>query len=89
MMGDSEAAMIAVEQGCSIDEAKVAMGEPAALKRLGNAEDVADVVAFLASGAARFLTGVALPVTEYCADLPARAKRIRQTTARGGMANGL
>lgn len=63
MMGDSEAAMIAVEQGCSIDEAKVAMGEPAALKRLGNAEDVADVVAFLASGAARFLTGVALPVT--------------------------
>lgn len=63
MMGESEAAMIAADQGCSIDEAKAAMGDPAALKRLGEAEDVADVIAFLASDAARFLTGVALPVT--------------------------
>jgi 3-oxoacyl-[acyl-carrier protein] reductase len=33
-----------------------------ALKRIGKAEDVADVVAFLASDAARWITGVSIPV---------------------------
>ena len=33
-----------------------------ALKRIGNAEDVADVVAFLASDAARWITGASIPV---------------------------
>jgi 3-oxoacyl-[acyl-carrier protein] reductase len=33
-----------------------------ALKRLGKAEDVADVVAFLASDAARWITGASIPV---------------------------
>ena len=33
-----------------------------ALKRIGNAEDVADVVAFLASDAARWITGESVPV---------------------------
>lgn len=63
LMGESEAAMIAEEQGLTVDQAKAAMGEPAALKRLGEAGDVADVVAFLASDGARFVTGIALPVT--------------------------
>jgi NAD(P)-dependent dehydrogenase (short-subunit alcohol dehydrogenase family) len=33
-----------------------------ALKRIGKPEDVADVVAFLASGAARWITGASIPV---------------------------
>ena len=33
-----------------------------ALKRIGNPEDVADVVAFLASDAARWITGASIPV---------------------------
>ena len=33
-----------------------------ALKRIGNPEDVADVVAFLASDKARWITGASVPV---------------------------
>jgi 3-oxoacyl-[acyl-carrier protein] reductase len=33
-----------------------------ALKRLGKPEDVADVVAFVASDAARWITGTSIPV---------------------------
>jgi 3-oxoacyl-[acyl-carrier protein] reductase len=33
-----------------------------ALKRIGKSEDVADVVAFLASDAARWITGASIPV---------------------------
>ena len=33
-----------------------------ALKRIGKPEDVADVVAFLASDAARWITGASIPV---------------------------
>ena len=33
-----------------------------ALKRLGKPEDVADVVAFIASDAARWITGASIPV---------------------------
>jgi NAD(P)-dependent dehydrogenase (short-subunit alcohol dehydrogenase family) len=33
-----------------------------ALKRLGKPEDVADVVAFLASAGARWITGASVPV---------------------------
>lgn len=63
LMGESEAHMIAAEHGVSIDEAKTLMAEPSALKRLGEADDVADVVAFLASEDARFVTGTAIPVS--------------------------
>jgi NAD(P)-dependent dehydrogenase (short-subunit alcohol dehydrogenase family) len=34
----------------------------AALKRIGKPEDVADVVVFLASDAARWITGASIPV---------------------------
>ncbi len=40
---------------------EVALGMQA-LKRLGKPEDVADVVAFVASGAARWITGASIPV---------------------------
>jgi len=40
---------------------EVALGMQA-LKRLGKAEDVADVVAFLASDSARWITGASIPV---------------------------
>jgi 3-oxoacyl-[acyl-carrier protein] reductase len=40
---------------------EVALGMQA-LKRLGNPEDVADVVAFLASDGARWITGASIPV---------------------------
>ncbi len=40
---------------------EVALGMQA-LKRLGKPEDVADVVAFLASDAARWITGASIPV---------------------------
>jgi NAD(P)-dependent dehydrogenase (short-subunit alcohol dehydrogenase family) len=40
---------------------EVALGMQA-LKRIGKAEDVADVVAFLASDAARWITGASIPV---------------------------
>jgi NAD(P)-dependent dehydrogenase (short-subunit alcohol dehydrogenase family) len=33
-----------------------------ALKRIGRPEDVADVVAFMASDAARWITGASIPV---------------------------
>ncbi|MEQ1688406.1 MAG: SDR family NAD(P)-dependent oxidoreductase [Sphingopyxis sp.] len=63
LMGESEAHLIAAEHGVSFDEAKALMAEPAALKRLGEADDVADVVAFLASEDARFVTGTAISVS--------------------------
>ncbi|MEQ1508894.1 MAG: SDR family NAD(P)-dependent oxidoreductase [Sphingopyxis sp.] len=63
LMGESEAHLIAAEHGVSFDEAKTLMAEPAALKRLGEADDVADVVAFLASEDARFVTGTAISVS--------------------------
>jgi 3-oxoacyl-[acyl-carrier protein] reductase len=40
---------------------EVALGMQA-LKRLGTPEDVADVVAFVASNAARWITGASIPV---------------------------
>ena len=33
-----------------------------ALKRMGKPEDIADVVAFIASDAARWITGASIPV---------------------------
>jgi len=48
-----------VLQGMAGREAALAMQ---ALKRIGKPEDVADVVAFLASDAARWITGAGIPV---------------------------
>lgn len=44
------------------DEAKAAIYENTPLKRLGRPEDVAEAVVFLAGDAARYITGVVLPV---------------------------
>jgi 3-oxoacyl-[acyl-carrier protein] reductase len=40
---------------------EVTLGMPV-LKRIGNPEDVADVVAFVASDGARWITGASIPV---------------------------
>src|SRR5579864_7653356 len=58
-----EAVKGAVEKAVTKTEAgrDVALGMQA-LKRLGKPEDVADVVAFVASDAARWITGASIPV---------------------------
>ena len=62
-MGEAEIKFIAMERGVSEEEARKLFGEVAALGRAGQAEEVADVVAYLAGPRSGFLTGVALPVS--------------------------
>lgn len=61
-MGDAEYEFYATMHGCTIEEAKARIAEATALKRGCTAEEVADVVAYLAGPASAYLTGVALPV---------------------------
>jgi len=61
-MGDAEYEFHAGMEGTSVEEAKAHMASGAALKRGCTADEVADVVAFLAGPASGYLTGVALPV---------------------------
>jgi NAD(P)-dependent dehydrogenase (short-subunit alcohol dehydrogenase family) len=46
----------------TLDEFYAGQGEPIPLKRLGEAEDVADFVCFLASERARYTTGAAITI---------------------------
>jgi NAD(P)-dependent dehydrogenase (short-subunit alcohol dehydrogenase family) len=61
-MGELNLANFAEKEGCSIEEAHAHMSEEVALKTLASPEQIAQVVAFLASDEANYITGVALPV---------------------------
>tara|TARA_R100000935_G_scaffold57846_1_gene92893 strand:- start:5563 stop:7524 length:1962 start_codon:yes stop_codon:yes gene_type:complete len=62
-MGDKEYEMIAGLEGCSFEEARDALAQQNALKRGAQPEEVANVVTFLATDSASFMTGVALPIS--------------------------
>jgi len=62
-LGDSEYEFVAQMEGITVEEARRNAAEKIALRRQCKPEEVADVVAFLCSPAAAYLTGVALPIT--------------------------
>ena len=61
-LGDSEYEFISQMEGITIEEARRRAAEKIALRRQCSPEEVADVVAYLCSQAAGYLTGVALPI---------------------------
>jgi NAD(P)-dependent dehydrogenase (short-subunit alcohol dehydrogenase family) len=61
-LGDSEYEFISQMQGITIEEARRCAAEKIALRRQCKPEEVADVVAYLCSPAAGYITGVALPI---------------------------
>lgn len=61
-MGRKEVTWFAETEGVSEAEAERMLIEPTPLQRWGQPQDVARAVAFLASDAAQYITGVALPV---------------------------
>ena len=61
-MSASEFALAAKRLGVTPEEVERAQAEEAALKRRGKPEEVAEVIAFLASPASGFVAGVAIPV---------------------------
>jgi NAD(P)-dependent dehydrogenase (short-subunit alcohol dehydrogenase family) len=61
-MGRKEMEIISEEQGISLEEAKQVLGAEAALGRMATPEDIANVVTFLCSDQASFITGQAINV---------------------------
>ncbi len=61
-LGDSEYEFISQMEGVTVEEARRRAAEKIALRRQCGPEEVADVVAYLCSPAAGYLTGVALPI---------------------------
>ena len=61
-INDSRARRMSAAHGVTEDEARVMMAAPLALGRVGRPEEIAEVVAFLASDMSSFVTGVALRV---------------------------
>jgi 3-oxoacyl-[acyl-carrier protein] reductase len=61
-MGRKEMEFLAEEHGVSLEEAKQMLGDEAALGRMATPEDIANVVAFLCSDQAAFITGQAINV---------------------------
>ena len=62
-MGEAEIALLVDLHGISRDEALAKLGEDAAMKRMGEPEEVADAITYLAGPHSSFVTGVAFPVT--------------------------
>lgn len=62
LMGRREMELLAEEHGVSLEEAKGMLGAEAALGRMATPEDIANVVAFLCSDQASFITGQAINV---------------------------
>ncbi len=62
LMGRKEMEIISEEQGISLEEAKQVLGAEAALGRMATPEDIANVVTFLCSDQASFITGQAINV---------------------------
>jgi NAD(P)-dependent dehydrogenase (short-subunit alcohol dehydrogenase family) len=61
-MGDLIPAYFAEQEGCSTEEMRAQMAAEVALKNWASPEQVASVVAFLASDESSYITGVALPI---------------------------
>lgn len=61
-INDSRARRMSTAHGVTEDEARAMMAAPLALGRVGRPEEIAEVVAFLASDMSSFVTGVALRV---------------------------
>lgn len=62
MMGQQEIKSFSEEEGISLDEAKSQLAEESALGRMATGDDIANVVAFLCSDQASFITGQAINV---------------------------
>ena len=61
-INDSRVAMVCEKEGITVGEARERMAAATSLKRLGRPEEIGALVAFLASDAAGFITGAAIPI---------------------------